>query len=173
MRVCAATLIVLLLVAGMAPAAQACVECVALGLASFAVFNQLVWALSAPRVVYAPPAYYFPPPAYYYYSPYSYVPPVYSTLPPVSSSPPVSYAVPGSAPASRAAPGAVVLSPSGTPAQPVPVASLRRSVVQYPHGRYELWGDGVREPYVWIWIPSAPSPAATAPAPGAAEVASQ
>ncbi len=46
-------------------------------------------------------------------------------------------------------------------------------VVEYPGGRYELRGDGISVPYVWVWIPNAPlgpppTPAAT-PAPPALE----
>lgn len=29
-------------------------------------------------------------------------------------------------------------------------------VIQYPTGRYELRGDGVTTPYVWVWIPNPP-----------------
>jgi hypothetical protein len=173
MRVFAGALIVLLLVAAMAPAAEACLECVALGLASFAVFNQLVWALSAPRVVHAPPAYYYAPPAYYYYSPYPYVPPVYYTPPPVSSSPSVYYAQAGAAPAYRATHAAAAPGPSEVFVQPVSVASVPRRVVQYPHGRYELRGDGVREPYVWVWIPTATGLAASTPVPRAVAATSE
>ena len=36
-------------------------------------------------------------------------------------------------------------------------------VVQYAHGRYELRGDGVSTPYVWVWIPNGP-PALPGPA---------
>jgi hypothetical protein len=48
------------------PAAEACtIECIALGRAAFAVFNQqLVGALVVPRVAYGPaycPGYYYPP----------------------------------------------------------------------------------------------------------------
>jgi Domain of unknown function (DUF4124) len=32
------------------------------------------------------------------------------------------------------------------------------TVVQHPHGRYELRGDGVSVPYRWVWIPNPPSP---------------
>ena len=32
------------------------------------------------------------------------------------------------------------------------------TVVQYPHGRYELRGDGVTLPYYWVWIPNPPPP---------------
>src|SRR5216110_1353325 len=40
-------------------------------------------------------------------------------------------------------------------------------VINYPHGQYELHGDGVAAPYTWVWIPNPPSspPPATAPAP--------
>ena len=62
-RAAAVLLLVALTLAVVAPPAEACLECVALGLASFAVFTQLVSALTAPPVVYAAPAYY--PPAYY------------------------------------------------------------------------------------------------------------
>ena len=59
-RVAAVVLLVVLAVAMAAPPAEACIECVALGLASFAVFTQLVAAITAPPVVYASPAYYAP-----------------------------------------------------------------------------------------------------------------
>ena len=32
------------------------------------------------------------------------------------------------------------------------------TTVQYPHGRYELRGDGVQTAYHWVWIPNAPPP---------------
>src|SRR2546427_732610 len=46
---------------------------------------------------------------------------------------------------------------------PVAVARARApppmpSVVEYPHGRYELRGDGVTAPYTWVWIPNPPPP---------------
>src|SRR5262245_44257645 len=42
-------------------------------------------------------------------------------------------------------------------------------VMEYPGGRYELRGDGITTPYVWVWIPDPPSaPPASAPYPGAA-----
>ena len=44
-------------------------------------------------------------------------------------------------------------------------ASIQTTVV-YPHGRYELRGDGVRTAYHWVWIPSAPAaPVVAASAP--------
>ena len=41
------------------------------------------------------------------------------------------------------------------------------SVVQYPHGRYELRGDGTTVPYTWVWIPNPPPPPPPAGAPPA------
>jgi hypothetical protein len=42
------------------------------------------------------------------------------------------------------------------------------TVVEYPGGRYELRGDGITAPYVWVWIPSPPlGPPATPPPPPA------
>ena len=49
---------------------------------------------------------------------------------------------------------------------PAPPPPPMASVVQYPHGRYELRGDGMTTPYVWVWIPNPPPPppaAAAAP----------
>lgn len=40
------------------------------------------------------------------------------------------------------------------------------TVIQYPHGRYELRGDGVALPYYWVWIPTPPPPPAPPPPPG-------
>jgi hypothetical protein len=94
---------------------------VALGLASFAVFNQLVGGLFYPRPVYAYPApVYYSAPAYYVERPVYYAAPVYAA-----------------------------------PATPAPTYSR---VVQYPHGRYELRGDGVYTAYQWVWIPNPPPP---------------
>src|SRR5882672_12902738 len=68
---------------------------------------------TAPAVVYAaPPAYYAP----YYAPPVSYAPPAYYDPPTTYYSPPPS--------------GTVSIAPAPT-----------ESVVQYPHGRYELRGD--------------------------------
>jgi hypothetical protein len=132
------------------------VECVALGLASFAVFTQLVSALTVPRVVYTVPG-----PGYYapaYYSPYGY-PAVYapSAYYPVGYYPAAHYSAPYYA-SYRAA------YPYVPPASPVAWTGPR--VVQYPHGRYELRGDGVSIAYAWVWVPSAPPPAPTIVGPG-------
>jgi len=101
---------------------------------------------AAPAFAYAAPAYY-PPPAYYS-APY-YDPPSYAD--PVTYSPPATYAP---------APSSTV---SVAPAPQAP------TVVQFATGRYELRGDGVTSPYMWVWIPNPPaSPPPTPPAePGA------
>ena len=94
---------------------------VALGLASFAVFNQLFSPVFYPRPVYAYPR-------------------------PVVVERPVYYPPP------------VVV-------QPAPPPPVYQSVVQYPNGRYELRGDGIRTAYQWVWIPSAPLPPPPPPPP--------
>ncbi len=73
---------------------------------------------------------FFVPPAVVYVSP----PVVYSPPPVVYASPPSVYYQP--------------------PAAPPPMPT----VIQYPHGRYELRGDGITTPYVWVWIPNPPPP---------------
>jgi hypothetical protein len=45
--------------------------------------------------------------------------------------------------------------PTGVPA---PEALPIPTVVEYPTGWYQLRGDGVTNPYVWVWIPKPPSP---------------
>ena len=49
---------------------------------------------------------------------------------------------------------------------PVPVAAATPvpadRVVTYSEGRYQLYGDGTRVLYYWVWVPSG---ASTAPAP--------
>lgn len=92
---------------------------VALGLASFAVFNQLVRPLLHPRPARAVP--------------------VVETRSVVYTTPAV-----------YAAPTAVVT--VAPPPPPMP------TVIQYPHGRYELRGDGTTTLYHWVWIPNPPPP---------------
>jgi hypothetical protein len=119
MRTLIGLVLVVALLAGVVPGvAHAGVGVdVALGLASFAVFNQLFGGLygypthTERVVIYAPP-------------------PVYVT--------PVPQVVYTSRPA-------VYLPPTPT-------------AVEYPHGRYELRGDGVRVGYHWVWIPRVPPP---------------
>lgn len=154
-RAAAIILVVVLTLAVVAPPAQACIECVALGLASFAVFTQLVSALMVPRVVYTAHGYYAP--AYYgagYYAPYPWsYPTVYA---PPAYSPAAYYPAPYYASYRAAYPYVAAASP---------VAWTGPRVVQYPHGRYELRGDGVSVPDVWVWVPSASPPTATPVAP--------
>lgn len=90
---------------------------VALGLASFAVFSQLVAPVLYTRPVYATPVYVAAPP--------------YQVI----------YPTP---------PSLVVVRPLSPPPFP--------TVIQYPHGRYELRGDGVTTAYQWVWIPNPPLP---------------
>lgn len=133
-RLVALLVVVTLVMAVAVPAADAggrVAVNVALGLASFAVFNQLVGGIFYPRAVYAYPAYY----PYPYYSPAYYAPPVY------------------------AYPSQTVV------VQPQPPAPAYSRVVQYPHGRYQLYGDGVQTPYQWVWIPNPPPPPAAPPPP--------
>ena len=106
---------------------------------------------------YGGPLYYVPAPgdsfAYAYDGPgypYEYsgaVPYVVSAPPPAYSPPPV---------------------PFSTSVGPTPPP--RPGAVDYPGGRYELRGDGLSTPYVWVWIPDPPAaPPATAglpPGPG-------
>jgi len=39
-----------------------------------------------------------------------------------------------------------------------PPAVQREGV--YPNGKYVLYGDGVNEPYQWVWMAAAPPPPA-------------
>jgi hypothetical protein len=55
---------------------------------------------------------------------------------------------------------ALVYTEAARPAAPTP------SVVHYPHGRYELRGDGVATAYTWVWIPNPPPPPPPPAAPG-------
>jgi len=43
-------------------------------------------------------------------------------------------------------------------ATPVVVAPSGERVVNYPDGRYQLYGDGKVVPYYWVWIPSGTTP---------------
>jgi len=129
-RLIALVLVVALMVGGLAPAAHAgkATE-IALGLASFAVFNQIVRPLLHQKPAYARE--------------------VGTTQPVVYTTPTTVYTVPAQV---------VVVKPA-----PPPVPT----VVQYPHGRYELRGDGVTIQYHWVWIPNPPPPPPAAPPPPA------
>lgn len=127
-RLIALVLAAALMVGVTAPAAAGTASSVALGLASFAVFNQLFWPFFYPYPTYGVPVYGPPmlaPPLAYSYPPYQTV---YMAQPPVP------------------------------PPAPMP------TVVQYPHGRYELRGDGMSTAYRWVWIPNPPPPPPPGPA---------
>lgn len=116
-RVIALTVVVALLLLTSAPPAHAGKSTdIALGLASFAVFNQVVAPLLRPRYADA---------AYHRHEV------VYTTV--------VQPAV------VQYYPAAVVTAPPAVP-----------TVIQYPHGRYELQLHGSQ--YVWVWIPNVPPP---------------
>jgi hypothetical protein len=89
-----------------------------------------------------------PPPA---------VPPVVYAPPAVYSPPPVYSAPPAYAPPPPTHQRAPAYAPPQAPA-------IQREVV-FPHGRYVLYGDGVGQPWQWVWVPSTPAP----PAPPAAQ----
>jgi hypothetical protein len=86
-------------------------------------------------------------------------PPVYA--PPVAYAPPPTYSVPPAyAPPPTYAPPPYQAAPSYAPPQ---TAAIQREVV-YPTGRYVLYGDGVRQPWQWVWMPAvAPPPLPPAP----------
>jgi uncharacterized protein DUF4124 len=87
----------------------------------------------APSYIYAtPPAYYAPPPPVIYTPPAYYPPPAY--------------------PANYYAPPPRAVSPP-----PPPTAPPEPHVVEFDSGRYELRGDGLHEPYTWVWVPKAPT----------------
>jgi hypothetical protein len=122
-RIVAFALVLVLVVGVTAPSAHAggrVATNVALGLASFAVFNQLFWPFAYARPVYAAPVYAVPAYPVYVERPvyYQHVYPQQAYAPP--------------------------------PTHP--------TVINYPHGRYELRGDGIQTPYQWVWIPNPPPP---------------
>ena len=85
---------------------------------------------------------------------YAAPPPAVYSPPQVIYAPPVYYAPPPPAPSYAA------------PAPPAPTAPPEPTVVEFDTGRYELRGDGIREPHVWVWVPkppAAPPGVATAP----------
>ena len=46
---------------------------------------------------------------------------------------------------------------------PVPASLPTPALIEYPTGWYQLRGDGVATPYVWVWIPKPPPPPSEAP----------
>lgn len=74
----------------------------------------------------------------------------------VVAAPVVVYALP---PVLYAAPPVVYTPPPVAYYAPPAVAPPSLSqVIEYPHGRYELRGDGITTPYQWVWIPNPPPP---------------
>ena len=128
-------LIVVLLV-GIATPADACGSpCgVAIGLASFFFLSALLAPLTYPYG-YGYPYPYYGYPAYY--PAYGY--PAYTYAAPVAYQPSMAYT-------SRP----VVSPPPQAAVQAAPPVQTR--VVHYPHGRYELRGDGVTTAYLWVWV---------------------
>jgi hypothetical protein len=115
-----------------------------------------------------PSTVFFYAPAPFYTSPVETASPVVSAAPVVTASP-VIYVSPTvyvSTPSVPSLPDPAAVAPPAAP--PLP------TVVEHPTGRYELRGDGVGTPYVWVWIPNpppAPPPSreekpAALPAPG-------
>ena len=138
--------VVLLLVASVHVAQAGTSTDIALGLAAFAVFNQVVGAIAAPQVVERTVVV-TPPPTVVVTPP----PVVYAPPPAVVTPPPVVYAP---APVVYGRPARVYEPPVYSPAPlyaPAPVVTQYRRVVHYPTGRYELRGHGPRA--VWVWIP--------------------
>ncbi len=78
-----------------------------------------------------------PPPAVYA-SPVRYIPPPAYSTPPAYAPPPPTY--------QRA--------PTYAPPQ---APAVQREVV-YSNGRYVLYGDGVSQPWQWVWVPSTSPP---------------
>ena len=76
-----------------------------------------------------------------------------ATAPFVYAPPPV-YAAPP--PVVYQAPPPVVYQPPPAPAPPAPPAPMVQREVVYPHGKHVLHGDGVTQPWQWVWIPSQP-----------------
>jgi cytosine/adenosine deaminase-related metal-dependent hydrolase len=59
----------------------------------------------------------------------------------------------------RSAPSAAA--PAALPAAAI---SADQRVVAYPHGRWQLYGDGTTvSPYTWVWIPTGAAPPPPAP----------
>lgn len=72
-------------------------------------------------------------------APFIYAPPVYAAPPPVVyQQPPPIYQQP----------------PPAVYQQPPPRAPLVQREVVYTHGKYVLYGDGVTQPWQWVWVPT-------------------
>ena len=118
-----------------APARAGTSTDVALGLASFAVFNQVVGPFLRGPV--------HPRREIVYQRTVVTQPVIYTQPAPVYVTP------------------TVVAAPVAT--QVVTLAPAIGTVIQYPHGRYELHWSGAQ--YQWVWIPAVPAPPPPPPAP--------
>ena len=54
--------------------------------------------------------------------------------------------------------------PAASPATTV-VVTPPQQTVNYPEGRYELYGDGRTTPYYWVWVPAGATPPTPPPPP--------
>ncbi len=149
-RILAVLLVVTCVVALAAPAAHAGGHGAAravIGLATFAIFAPFI--IVGEVVAHAVPPY--------------RAPAVVVAPPPVSYAPAPSYYA---APPAYAGPTAYAAAPAYANQAYIAPAPVQSRVVQYPHGRYVLQGDGVTTAYQWVWIPNPPSaPQAVLPAP--------
>src|SRR5438105_53368 len=75
--------------------------------------------------------------------------PFYAAPPPAYAAPPPAYSTPSMVyqPAPARMPAATYAARSAP--------SVQREVV-FPNGRYVLYGDGMSQPWQWVWMPAAP-----------------
>src|SRR5262245_25146187 len=52
----------------------------------------------------------------------------------------------------------VYVPPTFEVAEPQPQSAPVQREVVYPNGKYVLYGDGVTQPWQWVWVPHAPAP---------------
>ncbi len=119
-----------------------------LALGAVALATAPLWAFAPPPapVVAAPMVVQTPA----VYSQQVYAQPVYSATAALPIPPP------GSAPVAYApAPAASYQSTPGYPPSQGP--AVQREVI-HANGRYVLYGDGVRQPWQWVWVPAAAPP---------------
>ena len=56
----------------------------------------------------------------------------------------------------EAYPDPVYFAPPVAEQAPAAPPAVQREVV-YPHGKYVLYGDGVNQPWQWVWVPADPT----------------
>ena len=142
-RILAVSLVVILMTAVLVPQASAggrgpSVVAPLFGLAALALAAPFIIAgqvIAATTVPYRAPVVVASPPAY---SAPAYSAPAYVEAAPAYGAPAPTYT---------------------TYARPAPARGPAVSrVVEYPHGRYLLRGDGVTTAYQWVWLPNPPPP---------------